>query len=649
MGEFRRLLSYVLLYRKLLVLSIFIVLISALIELSLPYIVKLAIDKHISPQVAKLKKLPSWKDDYPSAFYEDYVLLYVLPNHLRSELENLGYISKDRYFIISDSIENAIRFKDKYIISVDDYKNLKNPISLRKEDVFSILMLSGIYLLLLVLNFVLNYLQIVLLTILGQKSIFKIRTKLFWHLLNLPILFFQKQKIGRLVTRVANDVDAINEFYTSVLVNLVKDFVLIFGIIALMLFINVKITLLILSIIPFLIIASALFRHFARKAYDNVRRILGELNGFLNETIIGISIIQAFNSQKYFFNKFLRINDDLFKAFLNLIYVFGIFMPVVSLASSIAIALLIYKGGGDIIKQAFTFGGLVAFINYIEMLFNPIRDLAEKYNSMQSAFIASKRVFLLLSEKEEDKGKGITLDNVKGFIEFRNVYFAYEDEDWVLRDFNLIVEPGQKVAIVGPTGSGKTTIMNLLLRFWEPQKGEILLDGVNIKNLDLSFLRSQFSLVLQDVFLFSGSVEDNVFLYRKNGKIENYFKYLGVVDLLDIKRVVNERGVSFSSGQRQIISFARALANDPKILLLDEATSNVDQETEILIQNALLKLLENKTAIIIAHRLATVKFVDKIVVLYYGNKIEEGSHEELMNKRGFYYHLYTLQFENAWK
>lgn len=647
MGEFRRLLSFVLPYKNLLIISIIVVLISAFIELSLPFIVKTAIDKHISPQVAKLEKIPPWKDKYPDAFFENFVLIYKLPNHLRAELEKLGYISKERYFIISDSIENAIKFKDKYIISVEDYKSIKNSISLRKDDIFGIVLLSGLYFLLLILNFVLNYFQIILLTLIGQKSIFVIRTKLFEHLLNLPISFFQKQKVGRLVTRVANDIDAINEFYTSVLVNLVKDFILIFGIIILMLIMNVKITLIVLSIIPFLIIATALFRYFARKAYDNVRRILGELNAFLNETIIGISIIQAFNSQRYMLSKFLNINNELFKAFLNLMYVFGIFMPVVSLASSIAIALLIYHGGGDIIRQAFTFGALVAFINYIEMLFNPIRDLAEKYNSMQSAFIASKRVFLLLSEKEEDKGKGIILDEIKGHIEFKNVYFAYEDEEWVIKNLNLTIEPGQKVAIVGPTGSGKTTIMNLLLRFYDIQKGEILLDGVNIKNLDLKFLRSQFSLVLQDVFLFSGSVEDNIFLYRKNGKVENYFDYLGVKNLIDINKFVNERGVSFSSGQRQIISFIRALANNPKILLLDEATSNIDQETELIIQKALLKLLENKTAIIIAHRLATVKFVDKIVVLYYGEKIEEGTHEELLAKKGFYYHLYTLQFENV--
>lgn len=281
------------------------------------------------------------------------------------------------------------------------------------------------------------------------------------------------------------------------------------------------------------------------------------------------------------------------------------------------------------------------------MLFNPIRDLAEKYNTMQSAFIASKRIFLLLSEKGEDRGKGIILKEVKGHIEFRNVYFAYENENWVLKNFNLEVKPGQKVAIVGPTGSGKTTIMNLLLRFWDVQKGEILLDGVNIKDLDLKFLRSQFSLVLQDVFLFSGNIEDNVFLYRKNGKVENYFKYLNVENLMDLNKFVNERGTSFSSGQRQIISFIRALANNPKILLLDEATSNVDQETEYIIQKSLEKLLENRTAIIIAHRLSTIKSADKIVVLYYGEKIEEGKHEELINKKGFYYHLYTLQFENG--
>lgn len=647
MGEFRKLLSFVLPYKKFLIISIIVVLLSAILELSMPYIVKLTIDRYITPQVIKLNKIPEWKDKYPNAFYDNYVLIYELPNHLRIELEKLGYLSNERYFIISDSIENSIKFKNKFIISVENYKKLKNPINLRKDDIKGILFFGGLYLILLITDFILNYFQIIILTLLGQKSIYEIRTKLFEHLLKLPISFLQKQKVGRLVTRVANDVDAINEFYTSVLISLIKDFVIIIGIISIMFLMNVKITLIILSIIPFLLIASALFRYFARKAYDNVRRILGELNAFLNESIVGISIIQAFNAQNYMKIKFFKINDNLFKAFLNLIYVFGIFMPLVSLGSSIAIAILIYNGGIDILKQGFTFGGLVAFINYIEMLFNPIRDLAEKYNTMQSAFIASKRIFLLLSEKGEDRGKGIILKEVKGHIEFRNVYFAYENENWVLKNFNLEVKPGQKVAIVGPTGSGKTTIMNLLLRFWDVQKGEILLDGVNIKDLDLKFLRSQFSLVLQDVFLFSGNIEDNVFLYRKNGKVENYFKYLNVENLMDLNKFVNERGTSFSSGQRQIISFIRALANNPKILLLDEATSNVDQETEYIIQKSLEKLLENRTAIIIAHRLSTIKSADKIVVLYYGEKIEEGKHEELINKKGFYYHLYTLQFENG--
>ncbi len=647
MGEFRRLLSFVLPYRNLLIISSFIVLISALIELSMPYIIKTAIDKHITPQVAKLNKVPKWYKDYEDAFYEDYVVLNKIPNHLRLELEKAGYLSNERYFIISDSAENAIKFKDKYIISVEHYKKLKDGLFLRKDDVKGILMFGGLYILAIIFDFILNYLQIIILTLMGQRSIFEIRTKLFNHLLKLPMIFFQRQKVGRLVTRVANDIEAINEFYTSVLVSFVKDFVLILGIIIIMLIINVQITLIVLLMIPFILIASAIFRHFARNAYDNVRRILGELNGFLNESIVGIYVIQAFNSQNYMFNKFIKNNNDLFKAFLNLVYVFGIFMPVVSLASSITIALLIYKGGLDIINQAFTFGALVAFINYIEMLFGPIRDLSEKYNTMQSAFIASKRIFLLLLENEEDKGKGIVLKEVKGRIEFKNVWFAYENEDWVLKNFNLIVEPGEKVAIVGPTGSGKTTIMNLILRFWDVQKGEILLDGVNIKDLDLKFLRSQFSLVLQDIFLFSGSIEDNVFLYRKNGKLGKYFEYLGVSGLLDLNRVVNERGISLSSGQRQIISFARAIANNPKILLLDEATSNVDQETEHIIQNSLEKLLENKTAIIIAHRLSTIKSAHKIVVLYYGEKIEEGTHQELMEKKGFYYYLYTLQFENV--
>ena len=648
MREFLALFRFVIPHRRLLFLSIIFVFLSAAIDLFLPYLVKQTIDRNIVPQVAKLSRAPQWMEDYPQAFVDSFVILYKLPSYRKAELEKAGFLSKERYFIVSDSTEGVFRAGNILLISTSDYRKLSAEEigRLQREHISGVIRSGLLYMFLLVLAFIFNFLQTYSLALMGQKSIYSIRTTLFDHLIRLPIPFLQKQPVGRLVTRVTNDVDAINEFYSSVLVALLKDAILILGILYIMYRINPTLTLYIMGLIPFILIATALFRKYAREGYDMVRRFLARVNAFLQETISGIVVVHAFNRQEYMDRKFGAINQDLYRAFVRLIIIFGIFRPLIHLTYSIALALIIWKGGQGIMAQMFTFGGLVAFISYIEMLFRPIEDLADKYNIMQSAFIASKRIFLLLEEPEERGGDRI-IENPRGAIEFRDVWFAYEDENWVLKGVSFKVNPGEKVAIVGPTGSGKSTIMSLLLRFWDVQRGSILYDGVDVRELDLKFLRRQYAIVLQDVFLFSGKIMDNITLFSSipYEKVMESLKYVDERGMLEPDMEVVERGATLSAGQRQLVSFARAIAHDPRVILLDEATANVDQETEAYIQASLKKLMENRTAIIIAHRLSTVREVDRILVLYYGELIEEGSHEELMAKRGFYYHLYRLQLE----
>lgn len=490
----------------------------------------------------------------------------------------------------------------------------------------------------------------------GQKIIFDLRVSIFKHIQKLALRFFDKTPIGRLVTRNTNDVEALNELFSSGIVMVFSDVFQIFWILIFMFFMAWDLSLVTLSVLPLLIYATFLFRKKVREAYRDVRFHLARLNSYMQEHITGINIVQIFSKEKDEEKKFASINKDHKQANINSIFYYAVFYPVVEILSSLAIALIIWYGGGEVVQGSMTIGILFAFVQFTEMFFRPIRDLSEKYNIMQTAMASSERIFKLLDNetfvKNPDKPK--KLENVKGEIEFKNVWFAYNPGEYVLKNISLKINPGETIALVGHTGAGKTSIINILTRFYDIEKGEILIDGVNITDVDKRDLRKYISIVLQDVYLFSGTIKSNIGLNSpdvSDEKIIEAAKVVGADKFIDklpnkYDEEVKEKGATLSVGQKQLISFARALAFDPQILILDEATSSVDTETEELIQQAIEKLLVGRTSIVVAHRLSTVQNADKIIVLHKGEIRETGTHQELLAKQGIYYKLYQLQYKD---
>lgn len=491
---------------------------------------------------------------------------------------------------------------------------------------------------------------------LGQKTIYDLRTQIFNHTQKLALKFFDKTPIGRLVTRTTNDVESLSELFSSGIVMVFSDIFIIIWILAFMFFMDIPLSLVTLSVLPVLIYGTFLFRKKVRESYRDVRLHLARLNSYMQEHVTGMNVVQIFNKEKDELKRFSDINSDYREANIKSIFYYAVFYPSVELLSSIAIGLIIWYGGGEIVRGTLTIGVLFAFIQYTEMFFRPIRDLSEKYNIMQTAMASSERIFKLLDNKTFVKNpeNPKKLSMVRGEIEFKNVWFAYNDEDFVLKDISFKINPGETIAIVGHTGAGKTSIINILTRFYDINKGAILLDGVDISEMDKHELRKYISIVLQDVFLFSGTIKSNISMWNDDipeEKIKEAAKTVGadkfIEQLMDnYNEVVKERGATLSVGQKQLISFARALAYNPQILILDEATSSVDTETEIMIQKAIEKLLVGRTAIVIAHRLSTIQNADKIIVMHKGEIRETGNHQELLAKRGIYYRLYQLQFKD---
>ena len=553
--------------------------------------------------------------------------------------------------------------------------------------------IGGLYVGILIFTFTLEFIQTYLMQWTGQKVMFDLRRQIFRHLQHMHVAFFDKNPVGRLVTRVTTDVDALNEMFTAGVVSIFEDVFVLAGIIAIMMKMNWRLALITFAVLPLIVYATKIFRDKVRDSYRRIRTAIARINAYLQEAVSGMLVLQLFNREKRAFNKFSDINASHMEAFKDTILAYSVYYPVVEIMSAIAIASIIWFGGNDVIRGVATIGVLVAFMQYAQRFFRPIQDLSEKYNILQSAMAAGERVFKLLDTKIEVTSPAVTKrPQGPGRIEFEHVWFAYNvsghasgatsvptrpeaaaaggrvgtlvaplstlsqttEPDWVLRDVNFVLEPGETIAVVGHTGAGKTTLISLLMRFYDVQRGAIRIDGVDIKEMNLDELRGRFGVVLQDPFLFSGTVAGNIRLGTTRIQDQDVEQAAEDVNLADFirtlpggfKEEVRERGSTLSTGQKQLISFARALAHNPKILILDEATSSVDTETEFRVRDALNRMVEGRTALIIAHRLSTIQRADKIIVMHKGQVREMGSHQQLLAQRGIYYKLYQLQYKD---
>lgn len=539
-------------------------------------------------------------------------------------------------------------------VAIDTYvKPASGLKAVRADAAHGLMLLAAAYVGILVIGFALRYVQTYTMSIVGQRAMQDLRLQIFRHLQTLTPSYFDTRPVGRILTRVTQDVAVLNELFAQGVVAVIGDIFMLFGIVGAMLWLNWKLALVTLTTVPLLVVATAIFRAKVRVSYRRVRTRLARINAFLQEHLQGLDVLKFFNAETKEWRKFDQANNDHFTAHVQNIFYYAVFFPAVEIIGAIAVALILWYGGGGILEGAVTFGVVVAFIQYADRFYQPVRDLSEKYNVLQSAMVASERIFELLDTIPgvPEPAAPRALGRLRGEVEFDHVSFAYKENEWVLKDVSFRIKPGEKVAIVGATGAGKTTIANLLTRFYEFQKGLIRVDGVDIREIEGKALRRQIGLVLQDVFLFSGTVRENIAFGDRDRGGDAVDRALAEVGGSRLKarlpngldEEVGERGAYFSMGERQILAFARALHYDPSILILDEATSSVDVETERAIQAALRRLLLGRTSLVIAHRLSTILDSDRILVLHKGELREQGTHAELMGKGGIYARLHLLQ------
>lgn len=648
----KRLLKYAKPYWSYLLLAIVMMVVITGLELLRPYLLKITIDDYIS---GHKKLLYEMEVDSP---YEG--IIFNGKKYIRA-----NSIDKNGEKSTTYPLVNIIQENNKYYLGDYNNESIENRIELdnesyirfREVDIQGINKISIIFLLSIVLAFALNYLQVIILNYTSQKIVFNIRQDIFSHIQSLSIAYFDRNPIGRLVTRVANDTETLNEMYTGVLVNLFKDIFILIGIIFVMIKMDITLAFLSFALVPLILIASLIFRKKIRVIYRLGRAQLAKINSTLNENITGMRIIQIFKTENKISTQFDDINKDYLKTSKKEISLFAVFRPSIEVVRSLGIATIIYYGGGKAVSNIIEFGVLYAFIDYLQRFFEPILDLTEKYNILQSAMASSERIFSILDDNSiiENPIHPVSTDNIEGKIEFKNVWFAYNSDNWVLKDISFTINPGETVAFVGATGAGKSSIINLITRFYDIQRGQILIDGIDIKTYDKFQLRKNIGVVLQDVFLFTGTIEENIRLNNLNISDEEILAVSKHVNAdyfinklpLKYKEPVMERGSTLSSGERQLLAFARTLAYNPSILILDEATSSIDTETELLIQDALQKIIKNRTTIAVAHRLSTIQHADKIIVLSNGVIKESGNHQELLSKEGMYYNLYKLQYKET--
>ena len=506
------------------------------------------------------------------------------------------------------------------------------------------------------LTFVLQFVQTFAMNMVGQQVMYDLRKQVFEHLQRLQMSYFDRNPVGRLVTRVTTDIDVLNDMFASGVVAVFGDFFTLVSIMVVMLKLDWRLAFLTFSVMPLIILVTGLFRKAVRESYRSIRLAIARINAYLQEHITGMSVLQLFNREEKSYAEFEEINCAYLKAYKDSILAYGLFYPTVEFLGVLAIVIILYKGGGMIMAGTLTVGTAIAFIQYSQRFFRPIQDLSDKYNILQAAMASSERVFKLLDTPVNisDAARPKQLEGRRGRVEFRNVGFAYLDNHRVLENVSFTIEQGETVAVVGHTGAGKTTLTNLLLRSYDVQEGAILFDGVDIRELSLRDLRNNFGIVLQDPFLFSGTIASNIRLGTEgisDQQVRDAARRVNMLDFIEnlpggFDEPVKERGATLSSGQKQLLSFARALAHDPKILILDEATSSVDPETEHLIREGLQRLLENRTSLVIAHRLSTIQNASKIIVMHKGRVREVGTHQELLRLKGIYFKLYQLQYKD---
>ncbi|MGD8263163.1 MAG: ABC transporter ATP-binding protein [Desulfobacterales bacterium] len=628
-------------YKSLLFGSIGLVLLITILDLAIPYITKIAIDRYIVPQIH------STGGDQSAEAESKIRILRVNLTHpeiqtVVQKYQHLFNVEGETAHIPYDALTQI----DKPDLAI-----------LRKKDIAGLGVVTTVFLSLVVISFALNFIQKIIMEYSGNMIMHDLRMKLFKHIQNLAMVFFIRNPVGRLVTRVTNDIQNMHELFTSVISLIFKDLFLLFGIAVVLLVLNWKLALVSFTVLPIVIYASINFSRRARDIFRELRIKIAEINTRFSETISGIRVVQLFRQELANYRGFKKLNHENYLAGMQQIHVLAVFMPLIELVGVVAVALVIFYGGGLALSETLSLGALVAFISYIRMFFRPIRDLAEKYNILQNAMASAERIFLILDDRnilpQPSAVSEPASSNLQRFAEirFENVSFNYVAGENVLRGISFHIKSGETVAIVGPTGAGKTSLINLIPRLYDPTSGRVCINGCDLRELQAAMFRSKMALVMQDPFLFSGTIRENIFQDNQHisGDQQQYIiQASNCTPLIErlpkgLDTVLTEGGGSISSGERQLISIARAFARNPQLIIFDEATSYIDSQTELRIQQAIESLMRNRTSLVVAHRLSTIRNANRILVLNRGRIIETGNHDQLIDKQGFYYRLHQLQ------